>query len=274
MLRRASLLAAAVLSIVVSLSCGGGASSPAAASTPPVAAATPAPDLGPPNVVLILADDMGWGDLGSYGNTAIKTPNLDRLATEGARFTTFYVAAPICAPSRAALMTGRLPGRTGINWNPPDRLHDDEVVIAEVLKARGYATGMVGKWHLGWVAGDMPIHHGFDFYYGIPAGEDEADFVLGDQPTRDTVGPDQLARRYTQEALKFITANKDRRFFMYIAHRDPHLPNSPPADFAGRSAGGGYGDTIEALDATVGDLMKGLKDLGLDQNTLVLFTRS
>jgi len=273
MLRRASLLAAAVVPIVVSLSCGGGASSPAAAPAPATtAAATPAPNLGPPNVVLILADDMGWGDLGSYGNTAIKTPNLDRLAAEGARFTAFYVPAPICAPSRAGLMTGRFPGRTGIPWNPPDKLHDDEVVVAEVLKARGYATGMVGKWHLGWVAEDMPIHHGFDFYYGIPAGEDEGDFVLGDQPTRDTVGPDQLARRYTQEALKFITANKDRRFFVYIAHRDPHLPNSPPADFAGRSAGGSYGDTIEALDATVGDLMKGLKDLGLDQNTLVLFT--
>ena len=273
MLRSTSLLAAAVLPIVVSLSCGGGASSPAAVPAPATtAAATPAPNLGPPNVVLILADDMGWGDLGSYGNTAIKTPNLDRLAAEGARFTAFYVPAPICAPSRAGLMTGRFPGRTGIPWNPPDKLHDDEVVIAEVLKGRGYATGMVGKWHLGWVAQDMPIHHGFDYYYGIPAGEDEGDFVLGDQPTRDSVGPDQLARRYTQEALKFIAANKDRRFFMYIAHRDPHLPNSPAAEFAGRSAGGSYGDTIEALDATVGDLMKGLKDLGLDQNTLVLFT--
>ena len=273
MLRSTSLLAAAVLLIVMSLSCGGGASSPAAVPTPATAAAaTPAPNLGPPNVVLILADDMGWGDLGSYGNAVIKTPNLDRLATEGARFTAFYVPAPICAPSRAGLMTGRFPGRTGIPWNPPDKLHDDEVVIAEVLKGRGYATGMVGKWHLGWVAQDMPIHHGFDFYYGIPAGEDEGDFVLGDQPTRDSVGSDQLARRYTQEALKFITANKDRRFFVYIAHRDPHLPNSPAADFAGRSAGGSYGDTIEALDATVGDLMKGLKDLGLDQNTLVLFT--
>ena len=239
MLRSHSLLAAAVLPIVASVACGGGASSPAAAPTPIAAASpTPAPDLGPPNVVLILADDMGWGDLGSYGNTVIKTPNLDRLATEGVRFTTFYVPAPICAPSRAGLMTGRLPGRTGIPWNPPDKLHDDEVVIAEVLKARGYATGMVGKWHLGWVAEDMPIHHGFDFYYGIPAGEDEADFVLGDQPTRDSVGPDQLARRYTQEALKFITANKDRRFFMYIAHRDPHLPNSPrPTSRADRPAG-------------------------------------
>ena len=169
-------------------------------------------------------------------------------------------------------MTGRFPARTGIPWNPPDKLHADEIMVAELLNAAGYATGMVGKWHLGWVAPDMPIHHGFDYYYGIPAGEDEADFILGDQPTKDSVGSDQLARRYTQEALKFIAANKDRRFFVYIAHRDPHLPNSPAADFAGRSAAGSYGDTIEQLDATVGDLMKGLKDLGVDQNTLVIFT--
>ena len=136
MLRSTSLLAAAVLPIVMSLCLRGRRHRPRRAAPAPAtaAAATPAPDLGPPNVVLILADDMGWGDLGSYGNTAIKTPNLDRLATEGARFTAFYVPAPICAPSRAGLMTGRFPGRTGIPWNPPDRLHDDEVVIAEVLQ--------------------------------------------------------------------------------------------------------------------------------------------
>jgi arylsulfatase A len=271
MMRRASLLAAILLSTAMSLACGDGPSSPVAAPQPTAGAPTPAPDLGPPNVVLILADDLGWGDLGSYGNTLIKTPNIDRLAAEGVRFTSFYVPAPICAPSRAGLMTGRFPGRTGIRWNPPDRLNPNEIVVAHVLRARGYATGMVGKWHLGWVSEDMPIHHGFDFYYGIPAGEDQADFVLGDQPTRDGVGPDQLARRYTQEALKFIAANKDRRFFVYLAHRDPHLPNYPAADFSGRSAAGSYGDTIEQLDATVADLMKGLNDLGLDQNTLVLF---
>ena len=131
---------------------------------------------------------------------------------------------------------------------------------------------MIGKWHLGWVPEDMPIHYGFDYYYGIPAGEDESDFVLGDQPTTDGVSPDQLARRYTQEAIKFIQANKDRRFFVYLAHRDPHAPNSPAPEFAGRSAAGAYGDVIQGLDATVGDLMKALKDEGLDQNTLVVFT--
>lgn len=253
--------------------CGSGQGVPLpTAPAAPVPAVTPAPDPGPPNVVLILADDLGWGDLSSYGNTKIRTPNLDGLASQGVRFTTFYVAAPICAPSRASIMTGRWPPRTGIPWNPPDHLHYDEVLIPQVLHDHGYATGMVGKWHLGWATEDMPIHWGFDYFYGVPAGEDETDFVLGDQPTKDTVSSDQLARRYTEYALKFIAANKDRPFFMYIAHRDPHLPNSPAPEFLGRSAAGTYGDMVEQLDWSVGELLKGLRDLGLEQNTLVLFT--
>jgi arylsulfatase A len=273
MTHRTLSLPAAVLALGVSLACGGGASQPSAPSvpSPSPAAPTPAPDLGPPNVVVILADDLGWGDLSSYGNTAIRTPNLDRLAAEGARFTSFYVAAPICAPSRAGLMTGRWPPRTGIPWNPPEHLHYDEVIIAQALHDRGYATGMVGKWHLGWETGDLPTHWGFDYFYGVATGEDESDFVLGDQPTRDTVSPDQFARRYTEYALNFIAANRDRRFFMYIAHRDPHLPNSPAPEFAGKSGVGAYGDIIEQLDWTVGEFMKGLGDLGLDRNTLVIF---
>jgi arylsulfatase A-like enzyme len=229
-------------------------------------------DLGPPNVVLILADDLGWGDLASFGNRAIRTPNLDRLAAEGARYTAFYVSTPICSASRAALLTGRFPGRVGIPWNPPTRLKTGEVVLASVLRERGYATGMVGKWHLGWDRGDMPIHNGFDFYYGLLAGDNPNDMILGDSPTTDRVGLDQLAQRYTDYAIKFIAAQgRDRRFFMYIAHRDPHLDNYPSAEFAGRSAKGAYGDVIEQLDATVGTLMKALRDLGLDQNTLVIF---
>ena len=276
LMRRCFTLAiTACLPLLVSPGCGSEAGTPAAPLVPtPRAAAspTPAPDLGPPNVVLIVADDLGWGDLGSYGNAAVKTPNLDRLAAEGARFTSFYVPAPICAPSRAGLMTGRFPPRVGIPWNPPTRLREDEVVIAQVLKARGYATGMMGKWHLGWNPEDMPIHYGFDYYYGIPSGEDESDFVLGDAPTTDGVSPDQLARRYTQEAIKFIAAHKDRRFFVYLAHRDPHLPNHPAPEFAGTSAAGAYGDVIQQLDASVGDLVKALKDEGLDRHTLVVFT--
>jgi arylsulfatase len=242
-------------------------SAPIAAPAP-----TPAPDLGPPNVVLILADDLGWGDLGSYGNRVIRTPNIDRLAAEGARFTSFYVPTPICSASRAALLTGRLPGRVGIPWNPPNRLNNGEVVIASTLRARGYATRMVGKWHLGWDQAEMPIHHGFDFYWGLPAGEDETDFILGDSPTSDAASPDQLARRYTETAIKFISQQpRDRRFFMYVAHRDPHLANYPAPEFAGRSAYGDYGDVIEQLDASVGELVKYLRDSGLDQNTLVIF---
>jgi uncharacterized sulfatase len=169
-------------------------------------------------------------------------------------------------------MTGRWPPRTGIIWNPPDRLHDDEIVVAQALRDRRYATGMVGKWHLGWEPEDMPIHYGFDYYYGIPAGEDQADFVLGDRSTKDSVPLDMLARRYTDYAIQWITSHKDRPFFMYIAHRSPHLPNAVSPAFRGRSAGGLYGDTIEELDSTVGDLVKALKDLGVDRNTLVFFT--
>lgn len=256
--------------------CGGGDSSPVASGANPAPSATPgwtAVDLGPPNVVLILADDLGYGDLGSYGNARIRTPNLDRMAAEGARFTSFYVAAPICAPSRAALMTGRWPPRVGIPWNPPTRLKGDETVLAEPLRARGYATAMLGKWHLGWTAADMPVHYGFDYYWGIPSGEDETDFVFRDGPTKDAVGMSELASAYTRRALDLIAAaGKDRRFFVYIAHRDPHLPNYPSAAFVGRSPAGTYGDTIEQLDASVGDLLKGLQDLGVDQNTLVVFT--
>ncbi len=254
--------------------CGGGA--PAAPGTTSAASPTPAPDLGPPNIVLILADDMGWGDLGSYGNTQIRTPNLDQMAAEGARFTSFYVDAPVCAPSRAALMTGQWPPRTGIVWNPPHQLRDGEVVVAQPLHDRGYATGMVGKWHLGWEPQDMPIHYGFDYFYGDANGEDSSDFILGDQPTKDTVSQDQLAKRYTDYALKYIAAHigpdKDRRFFMYIAEHDPHLPNNPDPAWAGKSGAGAYGDVIEALDEQIGVFMQGLKDLGIDENTLVVFT--
>ena len=225
-------------------------------------------DLGPPNVVLILADDLGWGDLGSYGNRVIRTPNIDRLAAEGARFTSFYVPTPICAASRAGLMTGRFPGRVGIPWNPPTRLNKGEVVLASVLKERGYATGMAGKWHLGWAREDMPIHYGFDYFYGILSGE--SDFIMGDLPTKDVVGADLMAKRFTTEAVNFISAHRER-FFVYLAHRDPHADYHPSAEFAGRSQAGAYGDVIEQMDSSVGDLMRALREMGVDQNTLVIF---
>jgi arylsulfatase A len=252
------------------LGCGG-SSSPGGPSATPATPTPPPEDLGPPNIVLLFADDLGYGDLSSYGSTSISTPNIDALAREGALFTDFYVDAPLCAPSRAALMTGRWPPRAGVPWNPPKRLFPDEVVIAEVLRDRGYATGMLGKWHLGWEPPDMPIHHGFDYFYGVTTGVE--DFYFGDQPTSDTVSPARMAERYTEEALRFIGEHKDSQpFFVYIAYHDPHLPNVPSAEFAGRTSVGAYGDVIEQLDATVGTLMDGLGEMGVDRNTLVIFT--
>jgi arylsulfatase A len=264
---RALLLLAGALAL---WRCGGGDASP----TPvPSASTTPTPSLGPPNVVVILADDLGYGDLSSYGNGRIRTPNIDRLGAEGIRFTSFYVPVPLCAPSRAGLMTGRWPYRTGIPWNPPDRLNDGEITIADALHERGYATGMVGKWHLGWLAPDMPIHHGFDYYWGIPTGEDESDFIEGDHPTSETASREMLARRYTEKAVDFIRGvPRGKPFFVYLAHRSPHQPNYIAPPFQGQSAGGLYGDVIEELDWTVGELMRALRDAAADQNTLVLFT--
>jgi len=258
--------------VLIAIAPGCGGSDGPAPTSAPVPVATPTPASGPPNFIVIFVDDLGYGDLSSYGHPTIRTPHIDRLAEEGARFTSFYSPVPICAPSRAALLTGRWPIRTGIPWNPPDRLNDDELTIADVLKDHGYATGAVGKWHLGWVTEEMPIHHGFDFYYGIISGIDESDAILGDQPTRDTVSPAFWAERYTAEAIAFIAEHPDQPFFLYLAHRDPHLPNFPAPEFVGTSAGGIYGDVIEQLDATVGELMAALTDLGRDTNTLVIFT--
>jgi arylsulfatase A len=261
-----------LLLVALGFGCGGDTSAPPTATATPTPVPTPTPDLGPPSFVVIFADDMGYGDLSSYGHPTIRTPNIDRLGEEGALFTSFYVPAPICAPSRAALLTGRWPIRTGIPWNPPDRLDDDELTIADVLQAEGYATGAVGKWHLGWTTEEMPIHHGFDFYYGIVSGIDESDAILGDQPTRDTVAPAFWSQRYTEEAIGFIADHPDEPFFLYLAYRDPHHPYLPAPEFVGTSAGGTYGDVIEQLDASVGELMAALEDLGRDSNTLVVFT--
>jgi arylsulfatase A-like enzyme len=261
-----ALLAAAALAP----GCGGEGSPPTAGAVP-TPAPTPTPELGPPSFVVVYADDLGYGDLSSFGHPAIRTPNIDRLAEEGARFTDFYSPVPICAPSRAALLTGRWPVRTGIPWNPPNGLHDGELTIAEVLKGHGYATAAVGKWHLGWDRDDMPIHHGFDYYYGIPSGTDESDAILGDEPTRDTVAPHYWGERYTAEAIAFIEEHPDQPFFVYLAHRDPHLPYLPAPEFEGTSSAGIYGDVVEQLDATVGTLMTALEDLGRDHNTLVIF---
>jgi len=237
---------------------------------------TPAPSpprapAGPPNIVFIVADDLGYGDLASYGSPKIKTPNLDRLASEGVRFTNFRVPVPICAPSRAALLTGRYPIRTGIPWNPPLRLFDDEVTIAQALKARGYATSMVGKWHLGWESEDMPLFHGFDHYYGIPFEEGASEFLQDNTPIPGPAGLDLVTRSYTEEAVKVIRELKDRPFFLYLAYKAPHTPLFASDGFLGRSAGGLYGDVVEELDWSVGEVVKTLRETGLDRKTLVFF---
>ena len=261
----------AVCLAVLLVACGGQGSSTTPSPTVVTPTPTPSPK-GPLNVILIVADDLGWGDLGAYGSPIIKTPNLDRMATEGMRLTQFTVPSPVCAPSRAALMTGRYPARTGIHWNPPDSLRPRERTLGDLFKAQGYATGMVGKWHLGFEHDDLPVYHGFDFYYGLPYGEDPNGFYLNDGPTNDTVGFELLARKYTEEAVKFIRRSEGRPFFLYVAHRSPHTPLLASDQFLGRSMGGIYGDVVEELDFQVGELLRAIKEMGKDRNTLVVFT--
>mgnify|MGYP000241753471 CR=1 FL=1 len=263
-----------------------------------------------PNVVLIYADDLGYGDLGCYGHPTIRTPNLDRLAAEGSRFTQFYSAAPLCSPSRAALLTGRYPVRSGINFvlfpDSEGGLPESEVTIAEILKQRGYATGIVGKWHLGHLPKYLPARHGFDSYFGIPYSNDmslrtnpvyeEINREMGrtrspkvleryrtlpgiplmrDEQVIETE-PDQaqLTPRYSAEANAFIrrSAAAGRPFFLYFAHTFPHVPLFASTRFRGRSLRGLYGDTVEELDWPVGEVLKTLARLKLEENTLVLFS--
>jgi arylsulfatase A len=253
--------ATSIVTIALLLLSACGAQGPGGSATPTPTAPPPAP----PNVVLILADDLGWGDLSSYGSTTIATPNIDRLAAGGMRFTQYY-ANPVCAPSRASLMTGRWPVRAGVPWNPPLRLNPGEITVADALRAAGYKTAMVGKWHLGWEAPDFPTHHGFDTYYGQIANEDQdaGGFIRGDQPTTDpadVVRPAQLTTRYTDEAVSLIHSHKADRFFLYLAYKDPHTPLY-----------GAYDEVVEALDAAVGRVVQALHDDGIDGNTLVIFT--
>ncbi len=250
----------------------------------------------PPNLVIIFDDDLGYGDLGCYGNPVIRTPNLDRMADEGMRFTQFYVAASVCTPSRAGLLTGRYPIRTGLVEGiipgrvlfPSDKtgLQPEEVTIAEVLKAKNYATKAIGKWHLGHLPEFLPTAQGFDSYYGIPYSND-MDYVApkNGQPgywniplMRDTTiierpaNQNTLTQRYTQEALKFIHENADRPFFLYLAQTMPHVPLFASEDFEGVSARGLYGDVVHEVDWSVGQVLKTLRDEGIEKNTLVIFT--
>jgi arylsulfatase A len=233
-----------------------------------------------PNIVFILADDLGYGDLGAYGAGDIATPSIDRLAQEGVRFTDFYSPANTCSPARAALMTGRYPARTGVNGvlfhDTPDGLPLHEVTIPELLRDAGYRTAMIGKWHLGPSETFMPWNHGFDEFFGVPHSNDQQNFFVWDGPRRLPEDVDQsgLMRRYTDRALAFIesAAADGRPFFLYLAHNAPHVPLYPSAAFRGRSRRGVYGDVVEELDASVGEILAKLAALGIDRNTLVVFT--
>lgn len=263
-----------------------------------------------PNVVLILADDLGYGDLAAYGGKVIRTPNLDRLAAEGVRFTHFYSSASVCSPSRAGLLTGRYPVRTGVTYvifasdvtfahrralslsrlgtrigtsefynSFVNGIPDSEITLPEALKLAGYATGMVGKWHLGDFSHDrryLPTRHGFDFYEGIPHSNDEfpVSYWRNDRELSPNVGlaQEQLTADFTKAAVGFIEANKSRPFFLYVAHKDVHVPFFPSQRFRGRSAAGPFGDAVEELDWSVGEIMRALEERGLRENTLVIFT--
>ena len=251
-----------------------------------------------PNVIIIFADDLGYGDLGCYGHPSIRTPHLDRMATEGLRFTDFYAAAAVCTPSRAALLTGRYAVRSGMNAvlfpNSKGGLPPGEITLAEALKPAGYATAHIGKWHLGIHEGSRPQDQGFDYTYGLPYSNDmdrreevPASARYGSEPPADgwnvplirngeiierPVDQSTLTKRYTEEAVRFIAANKGRPFFLYLAHTMPHTPLFASSQFKGRSLRGLYGDVVEELDWSMGEILAALRREGVAERTLVFFT--
>ncbi|MGZ4962227.1 MAG: sulfatase family protein [Limisphaerales bacterium] len=258
-----------------------------------------------PNIIIILADDLGYGDLSCYGHPTIRTPNLDRMAAEGMRFTDFYVAATVCTPSRAALITGRLPIRSGMAGGPQKRvimrdskrgLPDTEITIAQALKTQGYATQCVGKWHLGHEPQYLPCHRGFDHWFGLRYSNDmepNEDIPKGGRasmslpPKQEWWNPtlfrddkileqptqlNQLTRRYTEEAIKFIKSSEKKPFFLYFAHTYPHVPLFASEKFSGKSQRGLYGDVVEELDWSVGQILETLRKEKLADNTFVFFT--
>ena len=271
-----------------------------------------APPTGPPNIVLLFADDMGYGDLGSYGHPYNRTPNIDQLAAEGQRWTDFYVAASVCTPSRGALLTGRIPVRTGIYGDQipvyfpddPGGLPAREVTMAEALQQVGYRTGIFGKWHLGDAKAAWPTRHGFDEWLGLPYSNDmnwvggrtveEAMIKYADpkleywavpllrssvsddgyrdetleQPAQQTT----LTKRYTEAVIDFMRRSGDQPFFAYLPYTMPHTPLFRSAEFVQKSLGGRYGDVIEEIDWSVGEIKQALFDLGIADNTLVIFT--
>ena len=261
-----------------------------------------------PNVIIIFADDLGYGDLGAFGNPNISTPHLDQMALEGQKWTNFYVAAPVCTPSRAGLLTGRLPVRSGMTSDKRGVLFPDskgglpqtELTIAKALKSKGYKTAAVGKWHLGHLEPYLPTKHGFDSYFGIPYSNDmnrtesieglsgidsqiqlaeqerfqayNVPLMRNEQVIEQPTDQRTITKRYTEEVVSQIKQMKKDPFFIYLAHNLPHIPLFRSEEFKGKSKAGTYGDVIEEIDWSVGEILKTLKAEGLDKNTLVLFT--
>jgi arylsulfatase A len=246
-----------------------------------------------PNVVILLADDLGYGDLGCYGHPTIRTPNLDRMATDGLKLTQFYAAAPVCTPSRAALLTGRFPVRSGLTHvlfpYSSGGLPADEITLAGALKTRGYSTFCVGKWHLGHHPEFLPTRHGFDHYFGLPysndmmsegaTGHDTPMPLMRDETVVES--PADLATltpRYTDEAVRFLRehgregAKRGTPFFLYLPYTSPHTPLFSSMAQKGKSPRGLYGDAVEEIDASVGRILQTLLDEELAADTLVMFT--
>ena len=243
----------------------------------------------PPNIIIIFTDDQGYQDVGCFGSPNISTPNLDRMAKEGIRFTQFYVSQPVCSASRSSLMTGCYPNRIGVSGafgpNANFGLHPEEQTLAELLKPLGYATAIYGKWHLGDLSPFLPTEQGFDEYYGIPYSNDMWPYhperpenypplkLMEGKRVIDTLeNQDHITTEYTQRALSFIERNHDKPFFLYVPHSMPHVPLFVSEKFKGKSPRGLYGDVISEIDWSVGQILEALKTYEIDEKTLVIFT--
>jgi len=234
-----------------------------------------------PNIIIIFTDDQGYQDLGCFGSPDINTPCIDQMAKEGMRFTNFY-AQTVCGPSRASLMTGCYPLRVARQADPDSihpEMHINEITIAEVLKEQGYTTGAFGKWDLAghnpaqYKPALLPPHQGFDYYFGTSGSNDRSvDLIRDTEKIETNADMSTLTRRYTDEAIAFIEKSKEKPFFVYLAHTMPHTKLAVSEDFKGKSAGGFYGDVIEELDFNVGRVLDKVKELGLDDNTYIIFT--
>jgi arylsulfatase A-like enzyme len=251
-----------------------------------------------PNFIVLFCDNLGYGDIEPFGSTLHRTPSLNRMAAEGRKFTHFYASAGVCTPSRASIMTGCYAQRVGLHLNPRDHhvlrpvspygLHPDEVTLAEALKANGYATAHIGKWHLGDQPEFLPTRQGFDFFYGIPYSDDMTErtwdkdgsywpplpLMRGETVVEAPADRDTLTKRYTEEAVAWIEANRDRPFFLYLPHAMPGSTPTPYVSkaFRGKSRNGPWGDSVEEIDWSTGVILDKLVELGIDQDTLVVWT--